>query len=433
MRILVVGGGGREHAIIRTFRREQAGLDIYCAPGSPGIASLASNLQIPVDDLDGLVDAANRHRIELAVVGPELPLALGLADRLRAQGHPVLGPGAAAARIESSKAFAKDVMRAAGVPTAEWAVFRDLGEALAHVDDHAEPLVVKASGLAAGKGAMVCATRAEAREAVTRMLGEHAFGEAGDEIVIESFLPGEELSVFAVTNGREMSLLPAAQDYKRIGEGDTGPNTGGMGACSPVSFATPELMTRVERDILRPTLAELEARNARFRGILYAGLMIAPDGSPSVIEFNCRLGDPEAQTVLPTLTGDFLLACQAAASGGRIPELTATGRFAITTVLATRGYPDAPTRGDHITLPSDQSRDAIFFHAGTTRDPKGGFMTAGGRVAACTGLGDTFEMARANSLRLAEGTQFEGKQFRHDIGWREAERQGIGQGTPAGT
>ncbi len=430
MKILVVGGGGREHAIIRTFRREQAGLDIYCAPGGVGMAPLASNLPIPVNDVDRLVEAADRHGIELVIVGPELPLALGLADRLRAHGHPVLGPGAAAARIESSKAFAKEVMRAAGVPTAAWAVFRDLNEALAHVDGHAEPLVVKASGLAAGKGAVVCATRAEARAAVTRMLGEHAFGEAGDEVVIESFLPGEELSVFAVTNGREMSLLPAAQDYKRVGEGDTGPNTGGMGACSPVSFATPDLMARVEREILRPTLAELEKRDARFRGILYAGLMIAPDGSPSVIEFNCRLGDPEAQTVLPTLEGDFLLACQAAATSGRIPELPATGRFAVTTVLAARGYPESPHLGDHVTLPSNQGRDAIFFHAGTTRDPAGGFMTAGGRVAACTGLGDTFEEARANSLRLADGTQFEGKHFRRDIGWREAERQGAGAGAP---
>ena len=409
--------------MIRTFRREQAGLDIYCAPGGPGIASLASRVPVPVTDLDGLVTAAAQNRIELVIVGPEAPLALGLADRLRARGHAVLGPGAAAARIESSKAFAKDVMRAAGVPTAAWAVFRDLREALDHVDHHDEPLVVKASGLAAGKGAVVCATRAEARRAVTRMLGEHAFGEAGDEVVIESFLPGEELSVFAVTNGREMSVLPAAQDYKRLGEGDTGPNTGGMGATSPVSFATPDLMARVKRDILQPTLAELEARNARFQGILYAGLMIAPDGSPSVIEFNCRLGDPETQTVLPILDGDFLLACQAAATSGHIPELTGTGRFAVTTVLAARGYPDAPVLGDPITLPSRQNRDAILYHAGTTRDDRRVLRTAGGRVAACTGLGDTFDAARAISLELAEGIQFEGKQMRRDIGWREAERQ----------
>ena len=235
----------------------------------------------------------------MTVIGPEAPLAAGLADALRARGRRTFGPIASAARIEASKAFSKDVMRAAGVPTAASATFTELPAALAYVDAHAEPLVVKASGLAAGKGAIVCATRADAGRAVRAMLGERVFGEAGSTVVIEDFLEGEELSVLAVTNGREVRLLPPAQDHKRLLEGDEGPNTGGMGAYSPVSIATPELLARVERDVLHPTLAELERIGAPFRGVLYAGLMVSPSGVPNVIEFNCRLGDPETQAVLP--------------------------------------------------------------------------------------------------------------------------------------
>ena len=316
MRLLVVGGGGREHAICATLRRENPDAAIFCAPGNPGTASLATNLPIPADAIDQIAAAVRHHAIDLTIVGPEQPLALGLADRLEADGHSVFGPTAAAAQIEASKSFAKEVMAAAGVPTASSRTFTDRDAALAWVADHAEPLVVKASGLAAGKGAVVCATRAEAADAIQAMFGG-SLGDAGDEVLVESFLEGEELSVFAICNGPDLVLLPSAQDHKRIFEGDQGPNTGGMGAYSPVALATEELLDRARREVLLPTLAELARRGAPFRGILYAGLMIAPDGALSVVEFNCRLGDPETQVVLPLLAGGFTAACAAAAAGGR--------------------------------------------------------------------------------------------------------------------
>ncbi|HSB54284.1 MAG TPA: phosphoribosylamine--glycine ligase, partial [Gemmatimonadales bacterium] len=289
MRILVVGGGGREHALVWALRKEDASADLYCAPGNPGTEDLATNLPIGATDIDRLADAADAQGIDLTIIGPEAPLAMGLADRLRAEGRAVFGPSRAAAEIEASKAFAKEVMARAGVPTAASRAFTDLAAALRYVDAHAEPLVVKASGLAAGKGAVVCETRAEARDTLRQMLGERRFGDAGSVVVIEEFMPGEELSVLAITNGREVELLPAAQDHKRLGEGDTGPNTGGMGAYSPVALGTPALLDRVRNEVLYPTLTEMERRGIRYNGVLYAGLMIGPDGVPRVVEFNCRL------------------------------------------------------------------------------------------------------------------------------------------------
>jgi phosphoribosylamine--glycine ligase len=283
---MVVGGGGREHALCWALRRDLPAGDLFCAPGNPGTADLATNLPVAAEDLDRLAAAADAHAIDLVVVGPEGPLALGLADTLRAAGRLVLGPSAAAARLESSKAFAKEVMEAAGVPTARSGTFTKLEKALKAIEAHPEPLVVKASGLAAGKGAIVCATRTEARQAVMAMLGHGIFGQAGKTVVIEEFLQGEELSVLAITNGRDLALLPAAQDHKRLGEGDRGPNTGGMGAYSPVGLADAALLARVEREVLRPTLAEMERRRTPFSGVLYAGLMIDGAGTPNVIEFN---------------------------------------------------------------------------------------------------------------------------------------------------
>ena len=254
MRILVVGGGGREHALCLALRQELPSADLYCAPGNPGTAELATNLNIAATDIDRLADAADAYGIELTVVGPEQPLAMGLADRLRAEGRPVFGPGAAAAQIEASKAYAKEIMQRAGVPTAASRTFTRLDEALAYVGTHPEPLVVKASGLAAGKGAVVCATRGEARQTLEAMLGEGRMGDAGRVVVVEEFMEGEELSVFAITDGASIQLLPSAQDHKRLGEGDTGPNTGGMGAYGPVAIATPALLERIEREVLLPTL-----------------------------------------------------------------------------------------------------------------------------------------------------------------------------------
>jgi phosphoribosylamine--glycine ligase len=421
VRVLVVGGGGREHALCWALRRDLPAGDLFCAPGNPGTAGLATSLPVAAEDLDRLAAAADAHAIDLVVVGPEGPLALGLADTLRAAGRLVLGPSAAAARLESSKAFAKEVMEAAGVPTARSGTFTKLEKALKAIEAHAEPLVVKASGLAAGKGAIVCATRTEARQAVMAMLGQGVFGEAGRTVVIEEFLQGEELSVLAITNGRDLALLPAAQDHKRLGEGDRGPNTGGMGAYSPVGMAGAALLARVEREVLRPTLEEMERRRAPFSGVLYAGLMIDGAGTPSVIEFNCRLGDPEAQVMLPRIGTGLLEAVVAAARGEAIPPPIVTERAAVTTVLAAAGYPDAPVKGAAISIPDDLPDGTLVFHAGTRRED-GTLRTNGGRVLSVTGLGATFAEAQRVSAQAAERIQFEGKQYRRDIGWREAAR-----------
>jgi phosphoribosylamine--glycine ligase len=422
VRILVVGGGGREHAICWTLRSENPDADLHCAPGNPGTASLAHNVPIAADDIDRITDAVDMLAIDLTVVGPEIPLARGLADRLRAEGRAVVGPGAAAAQIEASKAFAKDVMTAAGVPTATSRTFTELGTALAWIDRHPEPLVVKASGLAAGKGAVVCATRREAASTAKAMLGDGSFGEAGRVVVVESFLEGEEVSLFGLTNEDEVELLPAAQDHKRLLEGDSGPNTGGMGAYSPVALATPELVARARREIYLPVLEELRRRGAPFTGVLYAGLMVDRSGALSVVEFNCRLGDPESQAVLPLVTGGFTDACWRIAHGEPPAPIQASTAAAVTTVLAARGYPEQPEKGAAVTIPSDLPEAVTVFHAGTARDDSGTLRVAGGRVLSVTAVAQSFPDAQRLSREAAERVQFEGKSFRRDIGWREAAR-----------
>lgn len=422
MRLLVVGGGGREHALCWALRREDAHAELYCAPGNPGTAEIADNIPIAADDLDRIADAADMHGIDLTIVGPEGPLAVGLADRLRAEGRAVFGPGAAAAQIEASKCFAKEVMAAAGVRTAPSGTFTALGPALAHVERQSEPLVVKASGLAAGKGAIVCSTRKEAAEAVRAMLEQGQFGDAGRTVVIEAYLEGEEVSVMAVTNGRDLELLPAAQDHKRLLDGDQGPNTGGMGAYSPVALAGPGLLERVKRDILLPTLEQLQRLRIPFSGVLYAGLMVDQSGIPWVVEFNCRLGDPEAQVILP-LVSEGLTDCLLRVAAGDAPtRINLTRGAAVTTVLASRGYPDRPEKGASIVLPDTLPPDVTIFHAGTARDPDGTLRVAGGRVLTATGVGASFPDAQRLSREAAESVRFEGKIFRQDIGWREAAR-----------
>jgi phosphoribosylamine--glycine ligase len=422
VRILVVGGGGREHVLCWALRRENPDAEIHCAPGNPGTATVAHNLPIPADEIDRLADAADMLGIDLTVVGPEVPLALGLADRLRAEGRAVVGPGAAAASIESSKAFAKDVMAAAGVPTAASRTFTDAAEALAWVDRQPEPLVVKASGLAAGKGAIVCSTRAEARAVVAAMLRDGRFGDAGRTIVVEAFLEGEEVSLLALTNGTDLEFLPAAQDHKRLLEGDQGPNTGGMGAYSPVALATPALLERARREVYVPVLEELRRRGAPFSGVLYAGLMVDHAGTPWVVEFNCRLGDPEAQVVLPLVAGGLTDAFRQVARGGRPTPIRLRSGAAVTTVLAAQGYPDRPQRGAAITIPGDLPAGVTVFHAGTTLDDAGMLRVAGGRVLNVTAVAPTFAEAQRQSRDAAERIAFAGKVFRGDIGWREAAR-----------
>jgi len=422
VRLLVVGGGGREHALCWALRRENPEADLYCAPGNPGTAAIARNLPIAAEDIDRLADAADMHGIDLTVVGPEVPLARGLADRLRAEGRLAFGPGAAAAQLEASKAFAKDVMAAAGIPTAASRTFQALDLALRYVASHPEPLVVKASGLAAGKGAVVCATRREAEAALRAMLGEGSFGDAGRTVVIEAFLEGEEISVLALTDGHEVELLPVAQDHKRLGEGDVGPNTGGMGAYSPVSVATPELLERVRREVLLPTLAEMRRRETAYRGVLYAGLMIDPAGAPWVVEFNCRLGDPETQVVLPLVSGGLTACLLSVASGGAPTRLACRREASVTTVLASEGYPDAPRKGAAIEIPAALPEGVTVFHAGTATDAGGVLRVAGGRVLTVTAVAPTFPEAQRLSREAAEAIRYEGKVYRRDIGWREAAR-----------
>ena len=423
MRVLVVGGGGREHAVLWALRREDPAAELYCAPGNPGTAQLATNLPMPGTDIDRIADAADAYGIDLTIVGPEGPLALGLADRLRAEGRAVFGPDRAAAEIEASKAFAKEVMASAGVATAASRAFSDLVQAERYVAAHAEPLVVKASGLAAGKGAVVCATRSEALDAVRQMLGEKSFGEAGSVVVIEEFMPGEELSVFAITNGEAVVLLPAAQDHKRLGEGDTGPNTGGMGAYSPVAIGTPRVLERVTTEVLAPTLAELARRGARYNGVLYAGLMLGSDGGIRVVEFNCRLGDPETQVVLPLVEGGLTDCFYRVARNQPPSPLRLSRRSAVTTVLAAKGYPEKPEKGAAITLPNQLPEGVTVFHAGTSMDPAGVLRVNGGRVLNVTAVSPSFAEAQAKSRATAEAIQYSGKVYRGDIGWREAARQ----------
>jgi phosphoribosylamine--glycine ligase len=421
VRVLVVGGGGREHALCWALKRDSPDATLFAAPGNPGTAQLGTNLQVPAVEVEKVVEVVEEHHIDLTIIGPEAPLALGLADRLRERGRPVFGPSRAAARIESSKAFAKDVMRRAGVPTAEGRAFTELDAALGYIRDHAEPLVVKASGLAAGKGAVVCATRSEAARTARAMLAGGAFGDAGREIVVEEFLQGEELSVLALTDGARILILPAAQDHKRLGEGDAGPNTGGMGAYCPVRLATAELLARVRRDVLEPTIHELGRQGAPYQGVLYAGLMLGDDGAIRVLEFNCRFGDPETQAVLAVLPPGVTrhIAEIAAAAWKPVDAGVPPTRAAVATVLAARGYPETPELGAAIVVPRDVEPGTLIFHAGTYRDPDGTLRVCSGRVLTVTGLGHTVAEAAQRSAAACERIAFEGKTYRRDIGWRE--------------
>ena len=429
MRVLVVGGGGREHALVWALRRDAPSDTIFAAPGNPGTATVATNLPIAATNVAEIAAAVEQHQIDLTIVGPEAPLAAGLTDRLRETNRAVFGPSAAAARLESSKAYAKEVMRRAGVPTAASATFANMGPALEYIGGHPEPLVVKASGLAAGKGAVVCQTRVEAATVARAML-DGSLGDAGKELVIEQFLEGEELSVLALTDGEQIVILPPAQDHKRLGEGDTGPNTGGMGAYTPVGIATDALLARVRTEVFEPVLREVAAQGSPYEGVLYAGLMILPDGTPSVLEFNARFGDPETQALLPALLPGFSEHLVAIAQQHWTPlpsqQMLDVERAAVTTVLAARGYPDNPEKGVAIRLPdaADLGENVIVFHAGTYRDNEGRLRTSGGRVFSVTGLGSTVAEAAHASRAASERIAFEGKTWRRDVAWREIQRAG---------
>jgi phosphoribosylamine--glycine ligase len=427
VKVLIVGGGGREHAIAWKLKRDDHTLDLHCAPANPGISLLAHPYAIAASDIDGLVTLAGREAYDLVIVGPEAPLAAGLVDALVANGHNAFGPTAAAARIESSKRFAKELMLNAGVPTAHATWHSNVEGARQAARELGTPVVIKASGLASGKGVLVCQSMAAAERAIDDMLMNHRFGASGEEILVEEYMEGEELSIFFLTDGTTARAMLPAQDHKRLLDGDEGPNTGGMGAYAPVSLATPELVERVHHDIVAPTLRGMRLAGSPFRGVLYCGLMLTSAG-PKVVEFNCRFGDPETQVVLPLLRSPllpYLLACTSAKGLGDMRDLEFLPDAAVTTVVAAAGYPDAARAGDEIDL-SGVPDDTIVFHAGTSRGEDGILRTSGGRVFAITGVASTFSEAQERSRFGAEQVRFADRMFRTDIGWREnARRAGV--------
>jgi phosphoribosylamine--glycine ligase len=423
VKALIVGGGGREHALAWKLKNDSPSLELLAAPGNPGIAELARCVAVSATDLARLSELAASENVDLVVVGPEAPLAAGLADTLRARGIPTFGPSASAARIETSKRFSKELMMSAGVPTARATHHTHVESAKRAVNETGAPVVIKASGLAAGKGVVVCDTVEQAHTAIDRMLRDGALGEAGSEILVEEFMTGEELSLFALTDGeRYLTMLPA-QDHKRLFAGDAGPNTGGMGAYAPVAIGTNAIVAQAAEQIIEPTLRAMRERGCTFSGLLYAGLMLTRDG-PKVVEFNCRFGDPETQAILPLMRSSLLEPLMAVASGSGLSGASKfewDSAYAVTTVLAARGYPDSPAAGDMITLPKALG-GVIAFHAGTAlRD--GALVTSGGRVLAATAVARTFDRAQQASADYAAAVEFNGKQFRADIGWREAARR----------
>ena len=416
MKVLLVGGGGREHALAWRIAESPLVDVLYAAPGNPGIARHARCLPMPVDDHDAIVAFAAREQIDLTIVGPEVPLVAGLWDRLAARGLVALGPSASAARIEGSKAFAKDLMSRHGIPTAAFATFDDAARARAHCRQLGAPLVVKADGLAAGKGAIVCPTLADAEEAITLCMEQRAFGGSGTTVVVEEFLRGEELSFFAVANGNDVVPLAVAQDHKTVFDDDRGPNTGGMGAYSPVARVDPALSRRIMETIVSPTIQALAAEGAPYRGVLFTGLMLTADG-PKVIEFNCRFGDPECQAILTAADHDLVPMLLAAACGEGLPAREDTGRHAVCVNLASGGYPGPYTTG----LPIDgieaaEAREGVrVFHAGTA-ERDGTLVTAGGRVLGVTATAADLRTAVARAYAAVGDITFKGMHFRRDIG-----------------
>ena len=422
MKVLVIGNGGREHALAWKLLQSEKINKLVCVPGNGGTATLpgCENLPLAVDDFAGISEYAINHGISLVVVGPEVPLAQGITDYLQNQGLMVFGPNKAGAQIEASKAWAKALMEEAGVPTAKAAVFTEAAPAKAYIQSEGAPIVIKADGLAAGKGVTVAETIAQAEEAIEAIF-QGQFGSAGSSVVIEECLVGQEVSVLALTDGLTIRPLLPAQDHKRVGEGDTGENTGGMGAYAPAPIATPQLMARVQTEVLERTITALQARGIDYRGILYAGLMISPDGDFRVLEFNCRFGDPETQVILPMLETpleDLILACIEQRLGDMPPIAWKQGAAA-TVVAAAGGYPGEYAKGKVITgFEAAQTAGATVFHAGTRLNAAQEVVTDGGRVLNVTGLGEDFQEALAQAYAGIEHIQFDQMYYRRDIGYR---------------
>ena len=424
MKLLVIGGGGREHALAWKLAQSPRVQKVYVAPGNGGTAREPGVENVSITEFAELADFAGRERIQLTVVGPEAPLAAGVVDLFRARGLRIFGPTKAAAQLESSKAFAKGFLFRHQIPTADYQSFTDAQAAHGYIDVKAAPIVVKADGLAAGKGVVVAATKDEAHAAVDRILVDRAMGDAGGRLVVEDFLEGEETSFIVLVDGERSLALATSQDHKRLRDGDEGPNTGGMGAYSPATVVTPAIHARIVREIITPTVRGMAQDGIPYSGFLYAGLMIDRAGNPKVLEFNCRLGDPETQPILLRLKSDLFDLLEHALEG-RLDRIEAAWdrRAALGVVLATANYPETPRKGDAIAGIPPAADDCRVFHAGTEL-VEGKLVTSGGRVLCVTALGDSVKLAQKRAYEAVTAIRFDGMQYRRDIGFRAATRRG---------
>lgn len=424
MKVLVIGGGGREHTLVWKLAQSKSVDKIYCVPGNPGIAKLAECLDLDVNNQEKLALWAKDHAIDLTVVGPEAPLVAGIVDVFKANGLTIFGPSAKAAEIEGSKIFSKELMQKYGVPTAFFKVCDNLADAKAFVEEKGAPIVIKADGLAAGKGVVVAMTKQEALDALDEMMGSHhKFGAAGNRVVIEEFMDGEEASLLCFTDGKTIVPMIAAQDHKRVNDGDQGPNTGGMGAYAPAPVMTPELKQKTIDTILRPIVDALAKEGRPYSGCLYAGLMIKGD-SVKVVEFNARFGDPETQVVLPLLDGDLAQIMVACAKGTLTPDMVKwSDKSAVCVVMASGGYPVSYKKGIPITglKDADAMEDVAVFHAGTKQED-GKILTSGGRVLGVTAMADSILAAQQKAYDAVEKIHFAGEHYRQDIAWRALRR-----------
>ncbi|MXN74666.1 phosphoribosylamine--glycine ligase [Burkholderia sp. 4701] len=423
MKLLVVGSGGREHALAWKLAQSPRVQMVYVAPGNGGTAQDERLKNVDITSLDALADFAESEGVAFTLVGPEAPLAAGIVNLFRARGLKVFGPTREAAQLESSKDFAKAFMKRHGIPTADYETFSDAAAAHAYIDAKGAPIVVKADGLAAGKGVVVAMSLEEAHAAVDMMLSGNKLGDAGARVVIEEFLDGEEASFIVMVDGKHALALASSQDHKRLLDEDRGPNTGGMGAYSPAPIVTPQMHARVMREIIMPTVRGMEKDGIRFTGFLYAGLMIDKDGNPRTLEFNCRMGDPETQPIMARLKSDFSKVVEQAIAGTLdTVELDWDRRTALGVVLAAHGYPDAPRKGDRINGIPAETAQAVTFHAGTTLDGDK-LTTSGGRVLCVVGLADSVREAQQHAYETINQINFEGMQYRRDIGYRALNRK----------
>jgi phosphoribosylamine--glycine ligase len=426
MNVLIIGSGGREHALAWKAAQNEQVKNIFVAPGNAGTALEAkvTNVNIAVEDIDGLVAFAKENNIELTIVGPEAPLVIGVVDAFQAAGLACFGPTKGAAQLEGSKAFTKDFLARHNIPTAWYQNFTEIEPALAYVREKGAPIVIKADGLAAGKGVIVAMTLQEAEDAVKDMLAGNAFGEAGHRVVIEEFLDGEEASFIVMVDGENIVPMATSQDHKRVGDGDTGPNTGGMGAYSPAPVVTQEMHQRIMDLVIKPTVEGMAAEGNSYTGFLYAGLMIMPDGTPKVIEYNCRFGDPETQPIMLRMKSDIVTLCLAGVNG-ELADMQAEfdERAAIGVVLAAGGYPGDYLKGLEISgLPTNETEGLKVFHAGTA-EVDGKIVTNGGRVLCATALGETVTAAQEKAYQLAKQISWDGMFYRNDIAYRAIARE----------